>query len=238
MIQTETLDYSGTGETFRGVFAWEDEVKGNRPAVLIAHTFYGQTKFETDKAVELAKLGYLGFAVDLYGKNKRAKSPEEAHNFVNELNNDRSLLLDRMQLSYETLKQHQLCDPAQVGGIGFCFGGKCVLDLARSGAGLKGIVTFHGVYDQPEINQHKPMKASVLILHGWDDPLSPPEKVVELAKELDERKADWTITSYGHTGHAFTNPKANAPERGVFYNEKSSDRAWQSMVDFLREVFG
>ncbi len=189
------------------------------------------------RPVELAKLGYLGFAIDMYGKGRRADTPQESRVLMEELTGNRNLLLERIQLAFDTGRELELSDKSRIGAIGFCFGGKCVLDLARSGADVKGVVSFHGTYDKPEIDYPEPIKSSVLVLHGWDDPVGKPNQVVELAMELTGRQADWTITSFGHTGHAFTNPNANSPERGVFYNKKSNDRAWKSMTNFFEEVF-
>lgn len=237
MIKTKRLDYADGRNTFQGFLAWDDRYETKIPVVLVAHAFSGQSAFEESKAMELAKAGYLGFAIDLYGKGKRAQSPAEAQALMQELNSDRKLLLERMLLSIETIKKHNLADVTRIGAIGFCFGGKCVLDLARSGADVRAVVSFHGVYDKPGLSRSGPVKASVLILHGWDDPLGRPEKLTELAQELTELNADWSVTAYGHTGHAFTNPEARSPERGIFYNKKSDARAWKSMLVFFEEQF-
>ena len=237
MIRKKTLHYHEGIQAFEGNIYWDDSEPGRKPGILIAHAFGGQSEFERNKAIELAKLGYVGFAVDLYGKGKRASSNEEAQAFMNELDSNRGLLLKRMQLSLDTLMAFEQVDNKRIGAIGFCFGGKCVLDLARSGADIRGVVSFHGLYDKPSIKHQSPVKAAILILHGWDDPLAPPEQTVALAKELTERKANWQLLSFGNTGHAFTNPKAQFPERGMFYHALSSRRGWNAMVRFFLEVF-
>ncbi len=237
MIATEDITYSDGSDAFQGVIAWDDEIQTTRPVVLVVHTFRGQSQFETNKARELAKLGYIGFAIDVYGEGKRAGSPEEAQQLMDELNNNRSLLLKRMQLSLQTAKDLKFADEHRVAAVGYCFGGKCVLDLARSGAEIQGAVTFHGVYDKPDLDHKQTIKPSVLILHGWDDPLGLPHQVLELAAELTSLQADWMINSYGHTGHAFTNPNAQSPEDGMFYQKRTNDRAWESMCRFLSEIF-
>jgi dienelactone hydrolase len=238
MIKSETVNYRDSDENvFEGVICRDDEISGKRPGVLVVHTYKGQTEFENEKAFELAKSGYVGFAVDLYGKGRRAEMPEEATALMNELNADRPLLLERILLALETLKNHEQVDAEKLGAIGFCFGGKCVLDLARSGADMRGAVSFHGVYDKPPTENDVPIKSSILVLHGWDDPLNTPAQTVELAEELTERKADWQILSFGHTAHAFTNPQANAPEQGLFYNENADRRSWSAMKVFFEEVF-
>lgn len=236
-MQTKTITYSHAAHTFEGVIAWDDQIEGKRPLVLVSHAYGGQAEFDVNKAKELAKMGYVGFALDMYGKGRRASSPEEAQALMAELTADRAMLLSRIKLALETGKGQDFVDPHKVAAIGFCFGGKCVLDLARSGEDIKGVVSFHGVYDKPNISYTEPIKASVLVLHGWEDPLATPDQTVELARELTERNADWNIHAYGHTGHAFTNPHAHAPERGMFFSEKSNRRSWKAMANFLAEVF-
>jgi dienelactone hydrolase len=236
MIVTENLVYDGPGGPFEGTISWDDAIDGQRPGVLVSHAWGGQSAFDTEKAEALAGLGYVGFAIDNYGQGKRASTPEECSALMNELTSDRANVLARMTNSWEQLKSHPKVDPSRTGAIGFCMGGKCVLDLARSGADLGGVASFHGVYDPPGLPVSGPIKAAVLVLHGWEDPLAPPSATVELAKELTARKADWQIHAFGHTSHAFTNPAAQSPNSGLQYHKRSSDRAWRMMDDFLGEV--
>lgn len=179
----------------------------------------------------------MGFAIDIYGKGRRANNPEEGSVLMGELNNNRALLLQTMQLAITCAKDFEWADSNKIGAIGFCFGGKCVLDLARSGENFNGAVTFHGVYDQPDIKHTQTIKPSILILHGWDDPLALPQDTIALAKELTDRKADWEINAYGNTGHAFTNPNAQSVENGMFFNKKSDEKAWKRMVSFFQDIF-
>lgn len=237
MIKTETIVYEQDDVVFEGVIAWDQDIPVRKPGVLITHTFWGQTDFEADKAVAIAKLGYVGFAIDIYGKGRRAAKLDEAGVLMAELNDDRSLLLQRMQLAYNVLKEHGQVNDAIIGAIGFCFGGKCVLDLARAGSALKGVVSLHGLYDPPAIKSTQPILSSVLILHGWEDPLAPLDQTIALTKELTEKNVDWQLLTFGHTGHAFTNPKAQNHESGLFYQEVSSNRAWLAMKTFFSEVF-
>lgn len=236
MIKTETITY-GDENTFEGTICYDDNTSDPKPGVLVVHMFRGHTEFEVNKAVELARLGYVGFAVDMYGKEHHGCSPEEARLLMSVLNNNRPLLLKRILLALETLKNHMQVDKTKLGAIGFCFGGKCVLDLARSGANVRGVASFHGVYDQPTAKNDLPIKSSILVLHGWEDPLNPPQQTVELAQELTECKADWQFFSFGNTGHSFTNPAANSPEQGLIYNELSDKRSWLAMKNFFEEVF-
>ncbi len=235
-IITKTLIYSDGPMTFQGFIAWKDDLPQRKPLILIAHAFRGQGAFDEEKALVLAELGYVGFAIDMYGQGRRAKDADEAGRLMNELTSDRPLLLKRILLALKTGRELPQADPERVGAIGFCFGGKCVLDLARSGATLRGVVSFHGLYDPPGIHHPGPIRASVLVLHGWEDPLAPPQAVLDLSEELTARQAEWTIHMYGHTGHAFTNPQAQNRESGLFYQEKSSQRAWLAMQNFFAEV--
>jgi dienelactone hydrolase len=237
MIKTETIIYNDSETVFQGTICYDDEISGKNPGILVAPTIRGHTDFEVEKAVELAKLGYVGFVVDMYGKDTRTENADENRAMMNELNANRPLLLQRIKLALETLKNHEQVDENKLGGIGFCFGGKCVLDLVRANEEINGVVSFHGVYDKPPIGNDSPIKSSVLILHGWDDPLGTPPQLVDLAEELTMRQADWQILSFGKTGHSFTYPKANSPESGLIYNELSDRRAWLAMKIFFAEIF-
>jgi dienelactone hydrolase len=149
------------------------------------------------------------------------------------LDTDRALLRDRLYASLETaLGVAAPADPARIAAIGFCFGGKCVLDLARSGADIAGVASFHGLYDAPPF-PNGTITAKVLVLHGWEDPLDPPETVLALATEMTEAKVDWQIHSYGHTVHGFTNPA-----RETMYSPVADRRSWRALIDFLEELFG
>ncbi|MEP2670146.1 MAG: dienelactone hydrolase family protein [Cyclobacteriaceae bacterium] len=236
MIQTRKVAYSDSTQKYEGVVAYQESATP-QPVIMIAHAYGGQSAFEENKALTLAQLGYVGFAIDVYGKGKRAKSPDEAQQLMDTLNSDRALLLERMKTSLAQARNFEFGDETKIGAIGFCFGGKCVLDLARSGASLKGAVSFHGLYDAPSFNTNQKIVTPLLILHGWDDPLAPPADMVAIANELTKKGADWEINAYGHTGHAFTNPNAKFPEKGLVYNQDVSDKAWARMKSFFQKAF-
>ncbi len=165
MIHSETLIYDGPGGPFEGYVCLDEARTGPRPGVLVAHAFGGESEFERGKARALAELGYVGFAVDNYGQGRRATSPDAAKMLMDELDEDRPLLARRMQNSLGTLKSLPQVDRRRTAAIGFCFGGKCVLDLARSGADIRGVVSFHGLYDPPAGAVPSQITASLLILH-------------------------------------------------------------------------
>lgn len=237
MIKTETIVYRDQEKTYESFLAYDDAITTPRPGVMVCHAFSGLKSFEQGKAIELAKLGYVGFAADVYGQGIRANNPVEASKLMAVLNDDRALLLARVKTAWQQLKSFAQVDTQRIGAIGFCFGGKCVLDLARSGETANGLVSFHGLYDAPPIATAEHIKASVLILHGWDDPLAPPESVEAIAKELSQKRADWEMNIYGHTGHSFTNPDAKMPQQGMAFQPASNDKSWKRMQDFFQQVF-
>jgi dienelactone hydrolase len=205
--------------------------------VLVSHAWGGQGKLEQSKAENLVALGYVGFALDLYGKGKRGGSMEENAKLMQPFIDDRAMLRKRITAALDGLKKHALVDASRVAAIGFCFGGLCVLDLARSvPAGLKGVVSFHGLFHPPKLGKQAPITAKVLMLHGYDDPMAKPDSVVAIAQELTEAKADWQLHAYGRTSHAFTNPEANSPDHGLLYNATADRRSWVAMKNFLEEA--
>ena len=237
MVHKRTFEYSDGTNGYEGVVTYDDSSMNDRPIVLVAPTFRGQTEFEVQRAVRLAEMGYIGFAIDTYGKGKRGETNEEATALMDTLNDDRPLLLERMQLCLKVARSFPMVDQNRIGAIGFCFGGKSVLDLARSGEEIAGVVSFHGVLDPPGYNEDVEIKSKVLVLHGWDDPLATPEQAVALAQELKSKRANWELVAYGDTGHAFTNPAANDKAGGMSYNQEVDNRSWDRMVRFFEEVF-
>jgi dienelactone hydrolase len=237
-IVRQTLVYDGPGGPFEGVIAYEDEVQTLRPGVLVVPNVLGQKEADNKKAEDIAKLGYVGFACDVYGQDRRTtRQSENPQVYMNEMKADRALLRDRLAASLAALKGFDRVDPAKTGAIGFCFGGGCVLDIARAGLDVLGVVSFHGVYDRPDYASVTPIRAKVLVCHGWDDPLNPPEATTGLAEELTEAAADWQIHAYGGTGHGFTDPDMPAGRAGFGYSETADRRSWQAMRHFLSELF-
>ena len=235
-IQTTTISYQ-SDVTFEGYLAWNDEIKGPVPGVIISHAWGGLGEFEKGKARELAKLGYAGFCLDLYGQGVCGSGPEENAKLMQPFLDDRAMLQRRMEIALQTIREQPPVDAERVAAVGYCFVGLCVLDLARSGADLSGVVSFHGLFHSPDHTRGNKIQAKVLALHGWDDPMVTPELVVALGTELSKAGADWQIHAYGHTLHAFTNPAAQSPESGTQYNDDADRRSWQSLLNFLEEVF-
>jgi dienelactone hydrolase len=236
-IRTRTVDYADDGEQFEAFMAWDDGAGSARPGVLVAHAWRGRGEQEAAKAKQLAELGYVGFALDLFGKGVRGGSIEENRRLIRPFMDDRRLLAQRMQLALSVMRSQVETDESRTAAIGFCFGGLCVLDLARSGADVDGVVSFHGLFEPPGHSRGNRIGAKVLVLHGWDDPMATPGQLVDLGRELTEMKADWQIHAYGNAMHAFTNPAANDPDFGTVYQPDADRRAWQSMRSFLEELF-
>jgi dienelactone hydrolase len=231
-IQSKTVRYEVNGKAFEDTAVWDDTVSGPRPVILIAPTFMDKSAFEEEKAGKLAALGYLGIAIDLFGVDIQPKDFEEASAAMQALNGDRKALAERMEAAFDQARALDQADKGRVAAIGFCLGGKCVLDLARQGAPLKGVVTFHGIFDQPGIPTADTISAKILALHGWDDPLAKPDQVIAFAAEMTEKKADWQLHAYGHAQHGFTNYN-----RKNMYRENADHRSWQAMTNFLDEIF-
>ncbi len=237
-IVRQTLVYQGPGGPFEGVIAYEDEVTTARPGVLVLPNILGQKEADNVHAENLAKLGYVALAADVFGQGKRTQHGPDAGLYMNQLNADRGLLRDRLRASLDALAGFGPVDPAKLAAIGFCFGGRCVLDMARAGLPILGGVSFHGVYERPDYPNVDPITAKLLVCHGWEDPIAPPEKTVALAQELTESGADWQIHAYGHAGHAFTDQdRKQSTMPGVAYEPKADRRSWQAMTNFLEEVF-
>jgi dienelactone hydrolase len=238
-IVRQTLVYDGPGGPFEGVITWEDEVETQRPGVLVCPNILWQKEADNQKAEDLAKLGYVALACDVFGQGRRkTRESSNVSEYMDELDADRGLLRDRLAASLAALRGFASVDPARVAAIGFCFGGKCVLDMARAELPILGGVSFHGVYDRPDYANVDPITAKLLICHGWEDPLCPPDTMVALGQELTAGKADWQIHAYGHAGHAFTDtsvPAGRTP--GFGYDENADRRSWKAMSDFLAELF-
>lgn len=237
-MHSEYLDYQDESQVLEAYIAYDNAAAAKRPAVLISHAWGGQSDGERRIADKLAEMGYLAFALDNYGKGKRGNSMEENARLMQPFIDDRAMLLKRLLAGLSAVEKHPLADPGKIAAIGYCFGGLCVLDLARSAdPRLKGAVSFHGLFFPPNIGKQKDITAKVLILHGWDDPMAKPDSVLEVTKELTDAKADWQLHAYGGTVHAFSNPEANMPENGILYNAAADKRSWQAMGNFLSEIF-
>jgi dienelactone hydrolase len=234
-ITTRTVDYTHGGKTFEAFVAVDSALQGPRPVVLVGHQWGGRDAFADGHAQRLAAAGYLGVAWDLYGKGVRGNSVEENSALMTPLMENRGELLARINTAVALAKAQPEADTGRVAVIGYCFGGLCALDLARSGADVRGVVSFHGLL-KPNGLPAKPIKAKALVLHGADDPMAPIEDVVAFRKEFTEGGSDWQLHLYGHTQHAFSVPGANIADLGIKHNADAERRSAVSERDFLKEV--
>jgi len=237
-MKTQTLDYLDQSTQLEAFLAWDDKKPGKKPAVLVAHDWTGRREFAENKAKEMADLGYVGFALDMYGKGVFGVDGDVEGNsaLMNPLASDRRALRQRILSALDAVRSHEQVDPLRVGAMGYCFGGMCVLELARSGADVKGVISIHGIFSPGDIPNEK-ITSKILCLHGQDDPMVPPQQVLDLENELSSAGADWQVHAYGGTVHAFTNPSANNPDFGTVYNPVADRRATRAIKDFFEEVF-
>jgi dienelactone hydrolase len=236
-VTERLVEYQHDGVVLEGLLVGGEEGGGSKPGVLVAHAWGGRGEQEDKTAHRLAKLGYVGFAIDVFGKGIRGTSREENAALIGPFLQDRAMLQARIARSVSVLQKQPEVDSNKIAAIGYCFGGLCVLDLARSGADVAGVVSLHGLFTPPEPAPGQPIRAKVLALHGHEDPMVPVEAVNQLEAELTAAGADWQIHVYGGTMHAFTNPKANDPEFGTVYSAVADQRSWLATTAFLAEVF-
>ena len=235
-LSEQTLEYAHAGVRFEGLLVAADDRTVERPAVIVAHAWGGRGDFEAAAARRLAGQGYRAFALDMFGKGVRGGSREQNAALIAPLMKNRPLLQARILAAVDCVREQSGVDRSRVAAIGFCFGGLCVLDLARSGADVAGVVSLHGLFVPPVPPTGASIKAKVLALHGHDDPMAPPAAVSALQAELTTAGADWQIHVYGGTMHAFTNPQARDSAFGTVYSETAAQRAWAATDAFLAEV--
>jgi dienelactone hydrolase len=237
MSKHRAIPHSFENESLESVFVGRRDGEA-RPTVVLIPTVMGVTDLEIGFGRQLVELGYNAFVADLFGKEFHGAPRDTMFGEMNRLRSDRAALRRRMLHVLELAEGLEEVSSKQIVVAGYCFGGQCALDLARSGADFAAAVSFHGLFDPPGLPPEK-IKAKVVAFHGWDDPMVPPDKVVALGNELTEAGADWQIHAYGHVGHGFTNPKASDLQiDGVAYNALAAERSWTSFISLLEELFG
>jgi dienelactone hydrolase len=237
-IKTSDFIYSHNGVELQGYFAYDDALKGKRPGVLIIHEWTGLGDYVKERAEQLASEGYVAFAMDMYGRGIRPTTPKDAGAQASKYRSDRQLMRSRAVVSLDQLKDHPLTDPDHVAAIGYCFGGGAALELARSGADVSGVVSFHGNLDTPNPDDARNMQAKVLVLHGADDPFVPKESIEAFHNEMRNAEVDWQMVYYSGAVHSFSNPASGSdPSRGAAYNEVADKRSYRAMLDFFNEIF-
>ena len=234
-VKVDTVDYKQGDTTLEGWLAYDDAKKGKRPGVIIFPAYTGPSDHEKDVAEKLAKMGYVAFVADVYGKGIRPKAGPDAGAESGKYMKNRPLLLERVQAGFDQLRNNPMVDTKKMAAIGYCFGGAGALDLARSGAPIVDTVTFHGSLGTPNPENAKNIKGHVLALHGADDPIVNQQAVAGFEKEMTDAHVDWQVVLYANTVHAFTDPSTGTDNsKGAAYNATSDKRSWQAMTDLLK----
>lgn len=238
VVTREVVEYKQGDTILEGVLVRDTNAKGKRPAVLVVHDWLGLTEKTLARADQVAKLGYVVFAADIYGKGIRAKDQQEANKLATKFKEDRPLFRARLQAALTRMSGEKSVDTNRLAAIGYCFGGTGVLELARSGAPVAGVVSFHGGLATPNVQDAAKIKGKVLVLHGADDPWVPDAEVTAFENEMRLAKVDWRLTKYGGAVHSFTDQSAGLDNsKGAAYNEAADRRSWQEMRYFFTELF-
>ncbi len=237
-MKTAYIDYREGETDLEGYLAWDESISTPRPAVLVAHDWSGRRELACSGAEKMAELGYIGFALDIFGKGVFGRTGDAEGNsaLIRPFVEDRALLRRRMQAALSAVRDMDRVDGDRVAAMGYCFGGMAVLELARAGADVEGVASVHGLLGQGDM-PNAAITASVLCLHGHDDPMVSPEQVLAFEQEMTESGVDWQVHVYGNTSHAFTNPAANNPEAGAAFNELANSRAERTLAGFFQELF-
>lgn len=237
-LHTEVVEYRHGDTVLEGYLAYDDSQKGQRPGVLIVHEWMGHNPYVRQRAEQLARLGYVAFALDMYGKGVHAKDAKEAAEFAGKYKGDRTLMRARAQAGLDVLRKNPLVDPKRLGAMGYCFGGTTVLELARGGADLSGVVSFHGDLSTPLPDDAKNIKGRVLVLHGADDPFVAPAQVAAFEDEMHRAHVKYELVKYPGAVHSFTNPGAgNDKSRGAAYNADADKQSFDAMKKFFADLF-
>lgn len=237
-VRTDRIEYRHGDAVLEGYLAYDDALAGKRPGVLVVHEWWGVNDYAKQRAVQLARLGYIAFALDMYGKGIVTTDPKEAGRLSGIFKNDRALGRSRAVAGLKVLQGRPQVDPGRIAAIGYCFGGTVVLEMVRNGADLKGVASFHGSLATPNPDDAKKIRGKVLVLHGADDPFVGQTEIAAFQEEMRQAKVDWQMNWYGGAVHSFTNPDAGkAGIAGVAYNESADLRSWQAMRAFFDEIF-
>lgn len=237
-LKTQTVRYKDGDVQLHGYFAWDDSTKGKRPAVLVVHEWWGLNDYARMRADMLARLGYLAFAADMYGKGAVTEHPEQASTWSKQITANVEAWQKRALLGLDIMRTHQLADGTRTAAIGYCFGGTTVMQMTYAGAALDGVASFHGSLPVPTPDQARNVRSRVLIAHGSADSFIPPERIVQFQKALDDAGVNWQMVTYGGARHGFTNPSADIYGiENVRYHKKADERSWGELQRFLKELF-
>lgn len=238
-VKTKEIEYKQGDTTLQGFMAWDDAAKGKRPGILVVHEWWGHNQHARNQAIRLAKSGYVGFALDMYGKGKVATHPNDAKTFMAEATKDPAVMKARFDAALDVLKKDPHVDPTKIGAIGYCFGGAVVLGMARAGEDLQAVATFHGALATKNPAEPGKVKPRILVMTGGADPNVPPEQVEAFKKEMDAAGAKYQVIVYPGAKHSFTNPDADKMGMDALaYNAEADKKSWAAMLDMFKQVFG
>lgn len=238
-VETKEITYRHGATELTGFMAWDAKAKGKQPGVLVVHEWWGHNQHARNQAIRLAKAGYVGLALDMYGKGKVTTHPEEAQAFMLEAMKEPELMKARFGVALDVLKKDPHVDPERIAAIGYCFGGAVALTMARSGVDLDAVVTFHGALGTQSPAQAGQVKARVLVCNGADDPMVGPDQVEAFKKEMTAAGAKFDVLSLAGAKHSFTNPDADKVGMpALAYNAGADQQSWEAMLKLFREVFG
>jgi dienelactone hydrolase len=238
-VKTQIIEYDQGGTKLQGYLAWDDATQGKRPGVIVCPEWWGLNDYAKHRAEQLAQLGYVALAVDLFGNGQVTEDPNEAGKLAGALKANRALLRARVNAGLEQLKKNENVDPQKTAAIGYCFGGTTAIELGRSGADVKAIVTFHAGLDSPNPADGKNIKAHVLVCHGGNDGFTSPKDFDAFENEMRQNHVDWQINIYGGAVHSFSNPGADKHGiLGIAYNAEADRRSWQAMQLLFNDTFG
>jgi dienelactone hydrolase len=240
-VEGRDVQYTSAGVTLNGYVAWDAAVTGRRPGVLVVHEWWGHTEYARRRARMLAELGYVGFALDMYGDGKTAAHPEDAGKFSAEVMKNAEVMKGRFLAALEWLKAQPQVDPGRVAAIGYCMGGGVVLNMARAGIDLRGVASFHGSLGAAFTAKPGGVAAKVLVMNGAADSFITAEQIAALKKEMADAGADYRFIDYPGAKHSFTNPEADEYARKfgmpVAYNAEADRLSWEELKKFLADVF-
>ena len=236
-VVEETISYTDGEIEMAGLLAYDDAIDGPRPAVLVVHEWYGNNEYSHERARMLAELGYTAFAVDMYGEGLVVDTPEAAREQVMQVLPDREVIQSRFNAAREWLAAHETADESRMAAIGYCFGGAVLLELARGGIDLAGVVSFHGSLSTGAPAEQGAVNTRILVCHGASDPMIGPEAVAGFMEEMMEARADIQFIAYPEALHSFTNPDADNPEGGSQYHAEADARSWEALQAFLDDIF-
>jgi len=237
-VKTESVEYQDGDAPLTGYLVYDDSIGEKRPGVIVVHEWWGLNDYARKRAEMLAELGYVAFALDMYGDNRVTEHASEAGGWLKQITENVDAWQRRALAGLDILKGQERVDSERLAAIGYCFGGATVMQMAYAGADLDGVVSFHGSLPPPSEAQQDNIKARVLVAHGNADPMVPPERVMAFQQALDAAGADWQLVSYGGAKHGFTNPDAGKYGlEALAYDPKADARSWALMQSFLAEVF-